>query len=126
MTDKVCFTSSGRGLPTYFLCLANSGSTIYSDGASRIFALSDGSTLAKDTDYSIGSRESFRVSSKSVSFVDIEPCSTSSSLTSKVTRNNSRRDIDFASDGTRPMSCYSSSFIRSNSQLALKSIGYDA
>ncbi|CAF2096394.1 unnamed protein product [Rotaria magnacalcarata] len=41
MNGQYEFNRPGRGLPPYLLCQRDSESTIYSDGASRIFAMTE-------------------------------------------------------------------------------------
>ena len=58
-------------------------STIFSDGASRIFATSNSVTSAKDTDFSSGSNDLLNISSNSVRFTDTDSELISESLTPK-------------------------------------------
>ena len=57
MSDPDIVNHIGLGLPPYLVCLRDSESTIFSDGASRIFAPSGSVTLAKDTDFSSDSND---------------------------------------------------------------------
>lgn len=65
MADQTSNNDCGRGLPPYLLWRQDSGSSIYSDGASRIFLSSHSVTSDKDTNYSCASINSDNLSSVS-------------------------------------------------------------
>jgi len=65
MADRGSNNHCGRGLPPYLLWRQDSGSTIYSDGASRIFVSSRSVTSDKDTSYSSASIDAHTLSSVS-------------------------------------------------------------
>ncbi|CAF4577001.1 unnamed protein product, partial [Rotaria socialis] len=125
MNSQYEFNRPGRGLPSYLLYRRDSESNIYSDGASRIFAPSVSDTSAKDTDFSLYSSDSFSVSSTTISFTDIDSCSVSNSVTSKIIGNYSDTGVDSVNDQRRTIECSSMSADHSNSQLTLNSSIHD-
>ncbi|CAF4276505.1 unnamed protein product [Rotaria magnacalcarata] len=125
MNGEYEFNRPGRGLPPYLLCRRDSDSTLYSDGASRIFAPSVSDTSAKDTDNSLYSSDSFSVSSTTISFTDIDSCSVSNSVTSKIIGNYFDTGVDSVNDQRRTIECSSISADHSDSQLTLNSSVHD-
>ncbi|CAF3966686.1 unnamed protein product, partial [Rotaria magnacalcarata] len=125
MNGEYEFNRPGRGLPPYLLCRRDSDSTLYSDGASRIFAPSVSDTSAKDTDNSLYSSDSFSVSSTTISFTDIDSCSVSNSVTSKIIGNYFDTGVDSVNDQRRKIECSSISADHSDSQLTLNSSVHD-
>ena len=71
----------GRGLPPYLLWRQDSESSIYSDGASRIFLYSDSATSDKDTDHSLASTRSHSFSESQCSSISSVASSVLSSTT---------------------------------------------
>ncbi|CAF4680250.1 unnamed protein product [Rotaria sp. Silwood2] len=99
MADQERSYYPGRGLPPCLLCRQGGESSIYSDGASRIFAHSLSTTSANDTSYSSISRGSVSVSSSSTWLHDTESHTTFNSLTSNPSiRRNSQSTINFNRD----------------------------
>jgi hypothetical protein len=101
MVDQDSCYRAGRGVPPYLLCRNDSGSSIYSDGASRIFAPSRSITSEKDTDYSSVSLDSRSVSSINTLSTDIASYATSNSLARTTFENNSGGVGRSVSDKTR-------------------------
>ena len=115
----------GRGLPPYLLCRRDSESTIFSDGASRIFAPSNSVTSAKDTDFSSVSNDLSNISSNSVRFTDTDSESISESVTPKTDGNDSAGGTDSESTQTRTNASLIPACSYSCSQSTLNSITLD-
>ena len=122
MSDQGIFNHLGRGLPPYLLCRRDSESTIYSDGASKIFALSNSVTSAQNTDYCSDLNDSFGVSSKSIRFTDTDSELISDSLTLNTFGNDSESGTDSASIQTRINESSIPAFNKSSGQSTINSL----
>ena len=125
MSDPDIVYHHGRGLPLYLLCRRDSESTIFSDGASRIFAPSNSVTSAQDTDFSSVSNDLLNISSNSVRFTDTDSESISESVTPKTVGNDSAGGTDSASTQTRTNVSLIPACSYSCSQSTLNSITFD-
>ena len=125
MIDPDIVNCPGRGLPPYLLCRRDSGSAIFSDGASRIFAPSKSVTSAKDTDFSSSSNDLLNISLNSVRFTDTDSELISESPTPKNFGNDSESGIDSASTQTGTNASLIPACNYNSSQSTLKSVTFD-
>ena len=125
MSDPDIVNHPGRGLPPYLLCRRDSESTIFSDGASRLFAANNSVTSAKDTDFSSDLNNLLNISSSSVRFTDSGSQLISESLTPKTFGNDSESGIDSASTQTKTNASLIPACSYSSSESTLNSIAFD-